>query len=367
VRVLIVANNLLMGGAERLALDLVGALQGQGFEFVVGSIRRDEALREAFERAGAVVRTGLARWRFDPAAPIRLARIIRRHRIDAVIVLDAIRNGMFYSFVGAAFSGRRVGRICWCHSTPGGKAGRFVPLLRAYRATGMLDAVVCVSRHLRGLLKARGLARRALVIPNGLDAAAFDGAAPASLDVPKDKHVLVQVANAVEDKDPDTLLKAAAHLAARRDDFLLLLVGRGTDSPAMNEAIRRSGAAGCVRALGHRGDVAAILPAADVFVLSTKMETFGLAVAEAMAAGLPVVASDVPAFEELFTHEREGLKVPPGDPAALADAIERLLDDADLRRRLAEAGRRRARAFPLGRMVRRWKRLLEVWRPDGQA
>ena len=138
------------------------------------------------------------------------------------------------------------------------------------------------------------------------------------------------------------------------------LVGRGTDCPELGSAIRQAGLEQVVIALGPRQDVPAILAAADLFVLSSKRETFGLALLEAMAAGVPVVASDLPALDDLFTDGREGLKVPPGDAEALAGALARLLDDANLARRLGEAGRERAKRFGAEPMVRRFERLLHL-------
>jgi len=84
----------------------------------------------------------------------------------------------------------------------------------------------------------------------------------------------------------------------------------------------------------------------------------GIGTLEAMAAGVPVVTSDLPALADLFTDGSEGVKVPPGDAEALAGALGRLLDDAALRKRLGEAGRERAKRFGTEPMVRRFERLL---------
>ena len=126
----------------------------------------------------------------------------------------------------------------------------------------------------------------------------------------------------------------------------------------MARAASRVGLDGAVTLAGHREDIPGILAAAEVFVLSTRSESFGLAVAEAMAAGLPVVASDVPALAELFAHGCEGLKVPPGQAQALADAIEQVLADDSLRAELSAAGRRRARRFNHSRMTENFLRLI---------
>ncbi|MCG2739695.1 MAG: glycosyltransferase, partial [Syntrophaceae bacterium] len=160
------------------------------------------------------------------------------------------------------------------------------------------------------------------------------------------------------------LLSATSQLARRRSDFHLVLVGCGTDSPEMTGGIARAGLKDFVTPAGVRHDVSAILAAADVCILSTHVETFGVAVLEGMAASLPVVASDVAALTEVFTDGVEGLKVRPGDADALAGAIGRLLDDETLRRRMGAAGRKRAKDFDISRMTDDFHCLLRNLSPE---
>ena len=358
MRILMVMGSFQTGGAERVALELVRALRPEGHEFTVVSLRRGGSLGEQFRAAGAAVGEGLARRRWDFLAAYRLARLIRGHDIDAVVLVDALRNGMFYVAVGSMLSGRRPVRACWCHSMPGGQAKPFTRPLRACLRLGLLDVVVCVSRHQRRRLVECGLpARRLAVIPNGVSPGRPDGGLGEALAAPPGKRRVVSVANVMPDKDYPTLLAAAGCLAAR-GDVHFLLVGRGTDSPAMRRAADQAGASGVTSLAGERSDVAGILQSADLFVLSTRRETFGLACLEAMAAGVCVVASDVPALRELLGDG--GLLVPPGDPTALAEGIVQVLADDDLRLRLSAAGRRRAERFTSQRMGRSFGRLLGV-------
>ena len=100
--------------------------------------------------------------------------------------------------------------------------------------------------------------------------------------------------------------------------------------------------------------------AADVLASpAVGQESFGIVLVEGMAAGLPVVATDIPGYREVVRDDVEGLLVPPGDPAALADALRRVLTDATLAARLAAAGRERARSYAWDAVV---PRIEEVYR-----
>ena len=367
MRVLMVMNKMVAGGAETTALELIRALEGRGVEFVVATMYRGGELGERFAACGAKLHEGMAHRRIDLLAPLRVARIIRRGSIDAVIILDVARNSFLYGLTGAALSGRSVPKMLWCHAIPDGNTGDFVPRLKAFMAGGALDLIVCISRHQRAVLASRGLPRRRMpLIRNGVDLSRFGEPSPAGASrvggasAPSGKHVIVQVGNLAFYKDHATLVGAAGSLARRRDDFQVLLVGRDTDSAAMTDAVAKAGAAGCVKLMGQRNDVPSILAGADLFVLATKCEVFNVAALEAMAAGLPVVVSDVPGFDEVFTHGVEGLRVPPGDADALAAAIEKLLDDRALRDRLASAGRKRVERFSVPRMAGNFTRLLRA-------
>jgi glycosyltransferase involved in cell wall biosynthesis len=121
----------------------------------------------------------------------------------------------------------------------------------------------------------------------------------------------------------------------------LLIAGDGPERPRLVSEIARLGLDGAVELLGTRGDVHELLAAADVFVLSSESEGMPMSVLEAMAAGLPVVASAVGGVPEVVRDGETGALVPPRDPVALAEAIRLLVADPALRQRFGDAGRRR--------------------------
>jgi glycosyltransferase involved in cell wall biosynthesis len=178
---------------------------------------------------------------------------------------------------------------------------------------------------------------RTRVIHNGV---ALDGVAPAALDGAP--PVLVSVGRLAAPKDPLTLVTALACLPP--GVFRAVLVGGGPEHAAVADAVHRAGLDGVVELVGDRDDVPALLAAGDLFVLASRSEGFPMSVLEAMAAGLPVVASAVGGVCEAVVDGETGLLVPPGDAGALAGAIERLLADGRLRREMGSAGRARAAA-----------------------
>jgi|GEM_PF-1577854 len=361
MRAVVVMSKFVAGGAETTALRLMAALQARGHEFVVVSVKGGGELTGELRRTGAVVCDGLARFKRDPFGLWRLARIIRRHQSGAVICVGVPRDALFYAAFAPVLAGRCIPRICWCHSRPEGQSGNFVPRLRRYRRMGLLASVICVSGDQRKMLVERGLERRRLgVIRNGIDAAKFIDAEPVDLGVAEGVKTIVQVANVMPDKDFATLLAAVGLLKRKRDDFQLVLVGRGTDSPEMIAQVEAGGLEGAVICAGHRDDIPGVLAAADLFVLSTRGEVSSIATLEAFAAGAGAVVSDIPAFDEMLSDGIEGLRAAPGDPAALAGAIETLLDDPSLVSKVTCTARRRLERYELSTMVRRFDRLLQA-------
>jgi len=359
LRVLVVMSKFVAGGAETTAMRLIGSLQGTGYEFVAAAVKGGGELAGPLRQTGAVVYDGLTHFKRDPMGLWRLAKIIRRHKIEAVICVTAPRDALFYSTLAPLLAGRCIPRICWCHSRPEGQSGNFVPRVRRYRNLGLLSAVICITRRQRQMLVDRGLPRRhAPLIRNGIDPANFAGATP--VDFAPGMKTIVQVANVMPDKDFATLIAAAKLLKQKRDDFRILLVGRGTASSEIIAQIAAAGLGDTVVPAGHRDDVPSVLAGADVFVLSTMGEVSSIATLEAFAAGVPVVVSDIPAFDEMLTDAVEGLRATPGDPAALADAINKLLDDQSLVAKLTTNAHQRLKQYDLATMTKNFDRLLRT-------
>ena len=158
-------------------------------------------------------------------------------------------------------------------------------------------------------------------------------------------QVVLNVANLTYRKAQEVLVAAMALVHREQDQAQCWIAGSPDIEPAaavvVRQAVAQRGAEDYVKLLGARRDVPDLLAACDVFVLSSRQEGFPITILEAMAAGKPVVATDVGGCAEAVADGETGLIVPPDNPKALAEAIKHILDHPDEARRMGEAGRRR--------------------------
>jgi phosphatidylinositol alpha-mannosyltransferase len=181
------------------------------------------------------------------------------------------------------------------------------------------------------------------IVPNGADVEMFASAEPARL--PEGRRLLF--VNRLDPRKGFRVMVAAFRvLASERPDVVLIVAGDGPERPAVqdlpNEIRER------VVMLGNvpHEELPPYHAASEVFCApATGRESFGIVLVEAMAAGLPMVASDIPGYREVVRDGIDGMLVPPRDPPALARAVSEILDDPDTAKRLGEAGRSRARRY----------------------
>jgi glycosyltransferase involved in cell wall biosynthesis len=191
-----------------------------------------------------------------------------------------------------------------------------------------------------------GVSEKISVIPNGIPLDTFENAQPATFaHMPNHVVRLVFVARCYPQKDHATLLRALAAVP----DAHLFLVGDGPLRSSLEEMARSLGLRDRVTFLGYRQDVASVLKASDIYVHSTHSDGFGIAACEAMAAGLPVVVSDVPGLAQVVAGA--GVLFPPGDDKTLAQHLNALIKSPQKRRQMGLAGLQRARQFSVENTV----------------
>jgi phosphatidylinositol alpha-mannosyltransferase len=228
------------------------------------------------------------------------------------------------------------------------------PILR--RTMKKLAVRIAVSERAAEFDRAR-IGGRWVVVPNGVDVERFATAEPADIG-PGTK--LLFVGRLDERKGFPIAVEAFEMLAADRPDLRLVVVGDGPQRGAIDrlDAKLRDR----VTMLGRvpNAEIHRVHAACDLYLgPSIGGESFGYVLAEAMAAGLPVVASDTPGYDEVVRNEVEGLLVPPKDPVALAAGAARVLDDPELAARLGRAGRQRAKLYDWPVVVDRLEEIYE--------
>ena len=330
-------------GAERCVFELTRRLNKDLFDVRVAALRGGD-VADWLVAEGIPVDVLGVRGKWDVFKLRRLVHLLRNHRIDL------LHTHLFHADLAGRLAASLAATPRVVHTVHVAES-RFRPWQYAFaRFVGhRCDRIVCVSHAVREHhLAHSGLPSwKYLVIPNGIDAAAYahDAALRASLRRAwglADKQTLIAMVGRLDvQKGLDVALSAASHLAARGEPVDLVLAGDGPQRTLVENFIAHGEGGARCRWLGHIQDVRGLLSAADLFIMPSRWEGFGLAAAEAMAAGLPVIATRVPGLAEVVIEGQTGLLIEKDDSFALTAAIETLLADASLRRRLGQAGRQR--------------------------
>jgi glycosyltransferase involved in cell wall biosynthesis len=364
VRVAHIITRLDRGGSAENTLLTGAGLQARGYRVTIlaGPATGPEASRAGAEAAGVrfvrvpALRRPIRPWH-DARALWSLWRHLRRERYDLVHTHSA----------KAGILGRMAARLARAPvvvHTPHGSvyrgyggrlaSGAFVRLERG--AAGLADRLIGLTPGEVAEHVAHGVGSRDrwVTIPSGIDLDRFRRPpAPAearrALGVPLEAPVVGTVGRLEPVKGQRVLLDAVARL--RGEECLVLVVGDGPERAAVEAQAARLGLGARARFLGWRPDVPLVLAAMDVFALPSENEGMGRALVEAMAAGLPAVASLIGGVPALVADGVTGLLVPPGDAGALARALERLLSDPPLRRRLGQAAREAVAGHDARQMV----------------
>lgn len=321
------------GGTEYQTIELLRRLDPTRWRVHVACFHRDGAWRDRVESAAASV-TSFPLTSFRHPGTLRqmrrFARWCRERQIRLVHAADLYAN--IFALPAAALARVPVRIGSRRELNPDKTRGQIVLQRLAYACA---HVILANSHAAAGRLHMERVSpSRIAVIPNGLDLTRFS-----DLPVARNGRTVMTVANLRPEKGHRTLLAAAVRVLASFPDARFRVVGDGPERGRLERLAAELGVAHAVEWLGHRDDVAALLGQADISVVPSTSEAFPNAAVEAMAAGVPVVASAVGGLVELVRPGQNGLLVPHSDPAALAQAIELLLGDARLRGRLGRAAR----------------------------
>lgn len=335
-----VVENLNRGGLERMVLDLVALQQAGGHRVQVVCVFQAGALAGELEAIGVPLVVCGKRRGIDLRALSRLRRAVRSHATEVLHTHNAVAH--YQAVLGTL--GQRVPRVLNTrHGMGAGKRSlRRDGLYRA--ALAGTDVVVTVCEAARRDALRRGLvpAARSTVVPNGIRVEAFEQGSDAMRDrlrcelgLSSQVRIIGTVGRLNWAKDQRGLISAFARVHAADPATALVLVGKGELLASLQGRARDEGVTDAVHFLGDRNDVRELLQGMDLFVLSSISEGYSMALLEAAASGLPIVATDVGGNGEIVRDGETGRLVPACDPEALSSAIGELLSDPASARELA--------------------------------
>jgi glycosyltransferase involved in cell wall biosynthesis len=357
LRILHISSARSLGGGERHLADLAGGLKERGHE-VYAALTPDSPLRHELKALpGANIFTLRLRNALDVASALGLTRLIQDHQIE-IVHAHVARD-----YPLAALAVRRYVQaklIITRHV--------LFPLNKLHTLTFRhASRVIAVSHAVKRHLLDRKIlpARKITVIPNGIDFHRFDASLQGfdretmarRMKIPPGSLLIGTIGEIKRQKGHEEYLRAAAIIAREKKDAHFIIVGAdnsraGEHLSSLKRLIRELGLTDRVHLAGWLDEVAPLLAALDVYVSASQTESFGLAIVEAMASGLPVVATTTEGAREIIDNEKTGLIVAVGDHEALAAGVLHLLEDEDARASIGKLARTQARErYNLDRMV----------------
>jgi len=354
-RILQIIPSLDQAGAEKQLVLLAAGLARDEFDVHVCALTRGGPLASSLDEAGIPCTIIGKRWRLDPMAYSRLRRHVDRLRPDLVQTWMFAANA--YGRAAALACGvRRLVACERCVDPWKGDLQLAIDRLLARRT----DRIVANSPAVRDFYVDHGLpGERFEIIPNGVPESRPStrerGQLLAELGLPADARLVGLVGRLWRQKRIKDAIWALDLLKVVRGDVHLLILGDGPQRDRLRRYRDQVRIRDKVHLLGHRDDALDLLPHFDVLLSTSGYEGQSNAILEAMAAGVPVVATDIPGTRDLVVHGQTGLLAPPGARTEIAKHLQRLLDDRPLAARLAEQGRQRAHEqFSVVGMVTRY-------------
>ncbi len=333
---------LTIGGLENGLVNLVNWMPHDKYRHVIICLTDSGDFSKRIERSDVVIHALHKRPGQDPIVHWRLWKLLRKLRPQ---VMHTRNVGTLEYVITAALAGvpcRVHGEHGWDAGDPQGRRWRYKLLRRL--CSPLLARVITVSEHMRRWATSEvGTSERRVVhIYNGVDTQRFaPGSQRLPHEIPDGALVVGMVARLDPIKDPMTLLQAFARLRVRHDNAYLVIVGNGPLREQIEGHVEAAGLTDSVWMAGARDDIPALLRGMDIFVLPSLNEGISNTILEAMATGLPVIATRAGGNPELVVAGETGSLFAPGDVAGLTAHLEAYAGNADLRRRHGAAARRR--------------------------
>jgi glycosyltransferase involved in cell wall biosynthesis len=353
-------------GVENMVINLSKSLEKLGCRSMIGVFdnrhRSHTEIAEHARAAGLDVELIRCAGRVDLEAARTIRRLIKTRGIDLVHSHGYKTN--LYGYAAVRSFGTPI--VATCHLWFPWSFPLWAYSVLDRRLLRRFPRVIAVSEGVSRTLQHSGIPPHQItLIDNGIDLSHFEGAVATLPERLKSdsRPIVGTVGRLAEQKGLEHLLRAAQSVLARFPEALFVLVGEGPLRSSLETQTRQLGIERNVIFAGQRNDMPGVYASFDVFVLASLDEGMPMAMLEAMAAARPVVATRVGAVPRLVLPEQTGLLVDSGDPAGLAEAIERLLGDPPFRRELGVRARGHVAQFfsadvMAGKYVALYKKLL---------
>jgi len=346
------------GGAEKVAINLIKKMRGNGFEFSVCGLDRLGGLRD--ELNGAIQVECANRKGLDLMVPFRLSKIIRRLSPDIIHMHNS--TPLLYGTIAGRLAGVNK-MVVTQHGSISKESNKMRFGLK--RVFGMVNKTVAVSKDIKEYIKDtyKINGNKLGLIINGIDDDVYKKDTAKKAEYRKKfglegKLVIGHVARLSPEKDQNTLLEAFSIVAKEIADARLVIAGDGPLNENLQLKTYNLQLKDKVLFLGSRNDVPELMNMFDMFVLSSIREGTSLTLLEAMATELPIVATDVGGNPEVVRDGENGIIVPVSNAEALAEKIVYLYKNTDIREKMGKAGRKRViEEFSLGRMAKEYERI----------
>ena len=348
-----VISNLRAGGAERMFIELLLRLK-ESFNVSVACIRDKGELAPLLEDKSIKVHISYFKGRLDPKSLFNLASLLKRENIH--IVHTHMYRPNISGAIGA-FIARVPVIVSHVHTVHQWDTKRQIFMDKI--TTGMKDKIIALSEEVKKAYteKVNANPEKVRVIYNGVDSQIYRADKSQSelrenFNIKNRSPVIGIIGRLAPEKDHITFLEAADIVSKACPEACFLIVGKGPEEENIRSCVERLNLADKVIVAGYRKDIPEVLNILDIFVISSVREGFSLAILEAMAAGKPVIATDVGGNREAVIDGETGFIVPQKKPLLMASKILNLISNPELRAMMGEKGYQRVvKKFSIGNML----------------
>lgn len=349
IKILYVITSLGLGGAEKLLLYYLKHLDKKKYNLFVCCLREKPAdLRDEMSNYAEIINLNI-RSKFDPMAIVYILKVLRR--IEPDIIHTNLFQPRVYTTLAKLFYKHSL-LITQKHSIVNPQKHNIFILFEMISIL-LNKKVIAISESVKkSLTKFEFIPQnKILVLPNCIDYETYKKNSDRYSIRNKNEIVIGTVGRLEKVKGIKYLLLAMKIILAKFPHIRLEIIGDGSQSENLKKITEKLGISNSVKFFGKFTDVIPFYNKMDIFVLPSILEGFGIVLLEAMASGLPVVATNVDGIREVVIQGESGILIPPKNPDAIAKAVIQIIENPELFRNLVENGIRRAQLFDVGEHV----------------